>query len=85
VTNDIIRQFCRRVKYSDKEIEKFNEGEHRIRHVQQIAKSASLFSIEVEVVKSCHCNSGHKEGQKFILDVDGSFITKKKKKKCVCI
>jgi hypothetical protein len=59
VTNDIIRQFCRRVKYSDKEIEKFHEGEHRIRHVQQIAKSASLFSIEVEVVKSCHCNSGH--------------------------
>jgi len=23
VTNDIIRQFCRRVKYSDKEIEKY--------------------------------------------------------------
>lgn len=76
MTKNIIRHFCRRVKYSDKEIEKFHEGEHRIRHVQRLAKSASLFSIEVEVVKSRHCNSGHKEGQQFILDVDGNFITK---------
>lgn len=84
MTNDIIRQFCRRVKYSDKEIEKFNEGGHRIRQVKRLSHAASLYSIEAEITNAKHCNSGHTVGQKLILDVDGNLISKLcPKKMCV--
>jgi len=80
----IIKKFGQRLNYSDSEMKLFEEGGHRIRHVKHLAKAAALFSIEAEVVKSRHCNSGHDIGQKFILDVDGNFITKLcPKKLCV--
>ena len=76
MAKEVIKKYASRVKYSDKELEKFHEGGHRIRHVEKLSEAAPLYSIEAEVVKSCNCNSGHVEGQKFILDVDGNFITK---------
>ena len=80
----IIQKFSERLKYSDQEIKAFYEGGHRIRHVQQISKAAPLYSIAAEVIRSRHCNSGYIEGQKFILDIDGNFITKLcPKKMCV--
>ena len=43
---------------------------------------AALFAFsacapqEAEVVEARHCNSGYKTGDKFILDIDGNFISK---------
>jgi hypothetical protein len=72
----IIKKYGQRVNYSDSEIKLLEEGGHRIRHLNRLAQAAPLYSIEAEVVKSRHCNSGHETGQKFILDIDGNFITK---------
>ena len=74
--NGVIKKFSRRLNYSDSEMMLFEEGGHRIRHVRRLAKAAALYSIQAEVVKSRHCNSGHEIGQKITLDVDGNFITK---------
>lgn len=73
---DIIRNYGARVKYSEKELETLYEGGHRIRQITTLNKVAPLYSIQVEVVRSRHCNSGHVEGQTFIMDVDGNFITR---------
>ena len=82
--NDIIKKYGQRVGYTDSEMEKFREGGHRVRHVKRLSEVAPLYSIKAEVVNSRHCNSGHEVGQKFILDLDGNFITKLcPKKMCV--
>jgi len=84
MSRDSVQKFGKRLKYLDQEIETFYEGGHRIRHVKRLSKAAPLYSIAAEVVRSRHCNSGHIEGQKFILDIDGNFITNHcPKKMCV--
>ena len=84
MVEEIAKKYGQRVGYSGSEIKKFQEGGHRIRHVKRLAKAAHLFSIEAEVVNSRHCNSGHEKGQKFVMDIDGNFITKLcPKKMCV--
>ncbi|MDY6881848.1 MAG: hypothetical protein V2J25_06260 [Desulfatiglans sp.] len=84
MTDKIIRHYGERVGYSDSDLDKLQEGGHRIRHLKRIAKVAPLYSIEAEVVNSRHCNSGHEVGQKIVMDVDGNFITKLcPKKMCV--
>lgn len=81
---DVIEEYGHRVGYSDSEIDTFGEGGHRIRHINRLSQAAPLYSIEAQVVRSRHCNSGHTEGQKFILDVDGNLIAKLcPKKMCV--
>lgn len=72
----IIQRYARRVGYSTTEIERFQEGGHRTRQVRRLSQAASRYSIVAEVVKARHCNSGHRAGQTFTLDVDGNFITK---------
>jgi len=81
---DIIEEYGQRVGYNDSEIGKFREGGHRTRHIKRLSQAAKLYSIEAEVIRSRHCNSGHTEGQKFILDVDGNLITKLCPKK-ICV
>lgn len=84
MTNEIIKNYAKRVSYSAKQLKALQEDGHRTRHIERISKVAPFYSIEAEVVKSCNCNSGHTEGQKFIMDVDGNFITKYcPKKMCV--
>jgi len=65
---------------SDTPIQKQNnfmkEGGHRVRQVVRLSEAAPLYSIEAEVVRAKHCNSGYKEGDKFVLDVDGNLIGK---------
>ena len=79
-----VEKYGQRVGYSGKEMELFQNKGHRVRHVKRLSKAASLYSIEAEVIKARHCNSGHAIGQKFIMDVDGNFITKLcPKKMCV--
>jgi uncharacterized repeat protein (TIGR04076 family) len=76
MVEDTIRRYGERVGYADAEIETFHEGGHRIRHVKRLSEASPLYTIEAEVVEARHCNSGYEKGQKFILDVDGNFITK---------
>ena len=84
MADEIIQRYGKRVGYSDSELEKLHEEGHRIRHLKRVAKVAPLYSIEAEIIRSRHCNSGHEKGQKFVMDVDGNFITKLcPKKMCV--
>ena len=76
MAEEVITRYGRRVGYTDTEISSFCQGGHRVRHVKRISSAASLYSIQAEVVKARHCNSGHETGQKFILDIDGAFISK---------
>jgi uncharacterized repeat protein (TIGR04076 family) len=76
MTEEIVRRYSERVGYTESEIEKFQEGGHRIRQVERLFQAACLYSIEVRVVHAKNCNSGHAVGQKFILDVDGNLISK---------
>lgn len=81
---DIIDEYGKRVGYTESEINKFREGGHRVRHVKRMYKAAPLYSIEAEVIQSRNCNSGHLQGQKLLLDIDGNFISKLcPKKMCV--
>jgi hypothetical protein len=81
---DIIDEYGKRVGYTESEINKFREGGHRVRHVKRMYKAAPLYSIEAEVIQSRNCNSGHLQGQKLLLDIDGNFINKLcPKKMCV--
>ena len=84
MVDDIIKKYGQRVGYNDSEMEKFRESGHRVRQVKRLSEAAPLYSIEALVVRSRNCNSGHVEGQKLVLDVDGNFLTKLcPKKMCV--
>lgn len=72
----IVEKYAERVGYTEEEVERFREGGHRVRHVEHIARAASKYSILATVAASCNCNSGHAEGQRLVLDIDGNFITK---------
>jgi uncharacterized repeat protein (TIGR04076 family) len=76
MTEEIVRKYGERVEYTESEVEKFQEGGHRTRHVRRLSQATSLYSIEATVVRAKNCNSGHAVGQKLILDVDGNFISK---------
>ena len=76
MAEEIVKKYGSRVKYSEKELKTFHQGGHRVRHVERLSKAAPLYSLEAEVIKSHHCNSGHVKGQKFVLDIDGNVITK---------
>ena len=81
---DRIRSYGKRVGYTDAEVEKFAEGGHRVRQVMRLSEAAPSYSIEVEVMESRNCNSGHVKGQKIVMDVDGNLVTKLcPKKLCV--
>jgi|GEM_PF-3129973 len=58
MTKEVVKKYGNRVKYSEKELETFHEGGHRIRHIERISEVAPLYSIEAEVIKSHNCNSG---------------------------
>jgi hypothetical protein len=73
---DIFKKFAARVGYSPAEVGNFKEGDPRLRQVERLAKAAPRFSLEAKVIKSRHCNTGYREGDRFILDVDGNFVTK---------
>jgi uncharacterized repeat protein (TIGR04076 family) len=76
MTEHVLKQYAQRVGYTGSEVKNFNKGGHRIRQVNRLSQAASKYSIQAEVAAAKHCNSGHKAGQTFILDVDGNFITK---------
>ncbi len=74
--NMVLKRFGDRVGYTGTDKEHFIEGDSRVRHMERLAEASTRYSIVAEVVKSKHCNSGHAVGDRFVLDVDGNFITK---------
>jgi len=74
--NEILKRYGERVGYDESDLGKFKEGGCRVRYVRHLSQAAPQYTIEAEVVKSRHCNSGYKIGDKFIMDVDGNFISK---------
>jgi uncharacterized repeat protein (TIGR04076 family) len=74
--NKALRRFGELVGYSEGDLQHFQAGDPRVRQMERLGRAAARYSIAAEVVKARHCNSGYKEGDKFILDVDGNFITK---------
>jgi hypothetical protein len=71
-----LKGYAQRVGYNAAETDLFREAGHRIRQISRLSEAAPLYSIVAEVVEARHCNSGHKVGQRLVLDVDGNFITK---------
>jgi uncharacterized repeat protein (TIGR04076 family) len=71
-----LRRFGERVGYTEAEMEQISEGDPRLRQISRLTRAASRYSIAAEVVQARHCNSGYRVGDKFILDVDGNFVTK---------
>ncbi|MFC1836481.1 hypothetical protein ACFL2Q_17455 [Thermodesulfobacteriota bacterium] len=81
---EALNRFGDRVGYSEEDLESIPQGDSRTRHIGNIAKVAASYSIEAKLVKSIHCNSGYRVGDRFVLDVDGNFIGKLcPKKLCV--
>ncbi len=76
MTDSNIQKYALRVGYSESDLERFKEGGHRVRQVNRLFEAAPKYAIEAEVVSARHCNSGYNIGDKFILDVDGNFISK---------
>jgi uncharacterized repeat protein (TIGR04076 family) len=74
--DEIVKRYGERVGYSKAEIEKLKEGGYRVRHLKRLSQAAPKYTIEAEVVKAGHCNTGYKIGDKFFMDVDGNFISK---------
>ncbi len=72
----LLRRFGARVGYTEAEMESIPEGDPRLRQISKLTRAAARYSIEAQVVAARHCNSGYKVGDRFILDVDGNFVTK---------
>ncbi len=73
---EVLKRFGDRVGYSAADLQHFREDDPRLRLMERLADDAAKYSIQAEVVASRHCNSGYKIGDKFVLDVDGNFISK---------
>ena len=74
--NKALKRFGELVGYTEADLAQFQAEDPRVRQMERLGRAAARYSIAVEVVKARHCNSGYQEGDKFILDVDGNFITK---------
>jgi uncharacterized repeat protein (TIGR04076 family) len=74
--SEVLKRFGERVGYAAEDLEKFPQGDPRIRHLEKVSGVASQYSIEARVVESRHCNSGYVVGDRFVLDLDGNFIAK---------
>jgi uncharacterized repeat protein (TIGR04076 family) len=71
-----LKRFGERVGYTAADLAHFQAGDPRLRQMERLGRAAARYSIQAEVVRARHCNSGYKAGDSFILDVDGNFITK---------
>jgi uncharacterized repeat protein (TIGR04076 family) len=76
VQDDWIHRYSQRVGYTAAEQEKLRRRKPCVRHITNLAAAAPRWSIVAEVVTARHCNSGYREGDAFVLDVDGNLIGK---------
>ncbi len=73
---DMLKRYADRVGYDAADLAYLMPGDPRVRQLDKLAKAAPLYSIVAEVVEAKHCNTGYQPGDKFVLDVDGNFISK---------
>lgn len=79
-----LERFGQRVGYSPAEQASITLDDPRTRHLERIITAAENYSIVAEVISARGCNSGYRPGDKFVLDVDGNFISKLcPKRQCV--
>ena len=71
-----LRHFGDRVGYTEAQMEQIPGDDPRVRQINRLTRAAARYSIQAEVVSAQHCNSGYQVGDRFILDVDGNFVTK---------
>jgi len=74
--NQALKRFGDRVGYTEADLKQLQAGDPRLRQMERLGRAAARYSIQAEVVKARNCNSGYQAGDKFILDVNGNFITK---------
>lgn len=74
--NKNLKRFADKVGYTASDLAHFQAGDPRLRQMEKLGRAKALYSIQAEVVKARHCNSGYREGDKFILDIDGNFLPK---------
>ena len=74
--NKALKRFAELVGYSQTDLANFQAGDPRVRQMERLGRAAAKYSIQAEVLRARHCNSGYQAGDTFILDVDGNFITK---------
>ena len=74
--NKALKRFGDRVGYTEADLKQFQEDDPRLRQMERLGRATARYSIQAEVVKARNCNSGYQAGDKFILDVNGNFITK---------
>ncbi|MBI4962151.1 MAG: hypothetical protein HY913_02640 [Desulfomonile tiedjei] len=72
----VLDRYAERVGYGPADLNHFEKDDPRARHIERLSQAAANYSILAEVVGSSHCNSGHRQGDRFVLDVDGNFINK---------
>lgn len=73
---DMLKRFGDRVGYTESDFAHFQERDPRVRLIEKVAAVSARYSIEALVVQAKHCNSGYKAGDRFVLDIDGNFISK---------
>ena len=71
-----LKRFGAKVGYTEAELALFQDEDPRLRQMERLGRAAARYSIAARVVRANNCNSGYQEGDTFILDVDGNFITK---------
>ncbi len=76
VENKVLKRFGERVGYTEADLAHFQAGDPRLRQMARLARAAARYSIQAQVVRARNCNSGYQQGDKFILDVNGNFLTK---------
>ena len=74
--NKALKGFGDRVGYTEADFKHFEPGDPRLRQMERLGRAAARYSIAATVVQARNCNSGYQAGDRFILDVDGNFITK---------
>lgn len=73
---DMLKRFGDRVGYTESDLKNFSDGDPRVRLIEKVAAESARYSIEALVVQAKHCNSGYRAGDRFVLDIDGNFISK---------
>jgi hypothetical protein len=52
MAKDIIAKYGQRVGYTKSQLEVFQEGSHRVRHLERLAETTPRYSIEAEIVEA---------------------------------
>jgi len=73
---EAVDSFAARVGLTEQEAAAITPEDPRARHITRLREAAGRYSIEAEVISSRGCNTGYSPGDRFVLDVDGNFVSK---------